>query len=262
VNAATDWWRSFFSGVVLDMWSRAVPEDQTRAEADFLRQALSVAPPAHLLRQALSVAPPAHLLDVPCGNGRVALELAAQGYRMTGADLAEGFLAEARARSAGRGLPVSWMRADMRDLPQSADYDGAFCWGNSFGYLDDEGNVAFLRAVAGALRPGARFVLDALVLELFASDCQERRWYELGDILFLIANRYDPARGRLETEYTFVRDGKVDRRLGSQRAYSYSELCRLLREAGFSEPEGYGSLAREPFKLGSPRLLLVATRAG
>jgi hypothetical protein len=35
----------------------------------------------------------------------------------------------------------------MRDLPWSERFDGAFCAGNSFGYLDDEGNAAFLCAV-------------------------------------------------------------------------------------------------------------------
>ena len=37
-------------------------------------------------------------------------------------------------------------------------FDGAFCVGNSFGYLDDEGNAAFLRAVRAALKPGGRFI--------------------------------------------------------------------------------------------------------
>ena len=37
---------------------------------------------------------------------------------------------------------VTWEQRDMRDLPWQARFDGAFCVGNSFGYLDDEGNEA------------------------------------------------------------------------------------------------------------------------
>jgi hypothetical protein len=44
----------------------------------------------------------------------------------------------------------------MRDLLWRSRFDGAFCFGNSFGYLDDEGNAAFLRAVAAALVVRAR----------------------------------------------------------------------------------------------------------
>src|SRR5262249_37313301 len=159
-------------------------------------------------------------------NGRITLELAARGYGLTGVDLADGFIDEARRRSAERGLAADWRQSDMRDLPWSAAFDGAFCWGNSFGYLDHEGTAAFLQAAAGALKPGARFVLETgAALESLLPNFQERRWYEVGDILFLVANHYDPTRGRLETEYTFIRAGTTDKRLGFQRAYSCSELC-------------------------------------
>ena len=91
---------------------------------------------------------------------------------------------------------------------------------------------------------------------------QERRWYELGALLFLVQNTYDHVRGGFATEYIFVRDGQLERRHGWQRVYTYSELRRLVEEAGFTEVEGYGSLAEEPFRLGSQRLYLTATRTG
>ena len=50
----------------------------------------------------------------------------------------------------------------------------------------------------------------------------------------LVENQYDPARGRLDIEYTFVRDGCVDVRRGSHRAYPYRELVELLESSGFS----------------------------
>ena len=77
----------------------------------------------------------------------------------------------------------------MRDLPWRARFDGAFCLGNSFGYLDDEGNAAFLRAVAAALKPGARFVLETpMVLENLLGHLQDRPWWKVGDMHLLVAN--------------------------------------------------------------------------
>jgi len=245
-----DWWRGFFTGVALDVWRSYTTDDLTRAEADFIERALAL-PPA------------SRVLDVPCGGGRHALELTARGHALTGVDLAAEFVEEARAAAAERKLEVAWERRDMRDLPWPAAFDGAFSFGNSFGYLEDEGNAAFLAAVARALVPGGRFVLDTgMVLEALAPNLEERTWYEMGDIVFLLRHRYDHVRGRLETEYTFVRDGRTERRASTHRVYTYRELCGLLAAAGFGDVEAYGSLDREPFRFGSPRLLLVAQKRG
>ena len=77
---------------------------------------------------------------------------------MTAVDWSTEFLTHAQSVDAAAG--VQWERRDMRDLPWRARFDAAFCVGNSFGYLDDEGNATFLAAVASALKPGARFVLE------------------------------------------------------------------------------------------------------
>jgi SAM-dependent methyltransferase len=140
-------------------------------------------------------------------------------------------------------------------------FDGAFSFGNSFGYLDDDGNAAFLQAVHRALKPGARFLIDApTVAEALLPKFQERMWYRVDDILFLIEQHYDPVRARLDIQYTFIRGGSVDTRPASHRIYTYRELCRLLEEAGFAECTGQGSLEGDRFRLGAPRLLLTAVR--
>jgi len=201
------------------MWLQAVRPDATDREAERLARLLAV--PAG-----------AEVLDVPCGGGRIALALAGRGYRMTGVDWSAEFLGHAQAADAAGD--VRWERRDMRDLPWRARFDGAACVGNSFGYLDDPGNVAFLQAVRAALKPGARFVLETpMVLENVLGHIQQRPWWKAGDVYLLIENRYDHASSRLEIEYTFVSNGAVAVRRGSHRAYSYRELVQLMIETGF-----------------------------
>src|SRR6202043_313652 len=90
------------------------------------------------------------------GNGRHSIELARRGYRVTGIDLSDEFLAAARAE-----LDADWRSGDMRELELEASaFDGAFCFGNSFGYLDHSGVESFLSALAVALKPGAKLVIE------------------------------------------------------------------------------------------------------
>lgn len=239
------WQADFFRGVALDFWRRAITLEQTRAEADFLARTFAAFSGAHFL-------------DVPCGNGRHALELAARGYRVTGVDLSAEFIAEARAA----GPPLTrWVHADMCDLPWSDTFDGAYCFGNSFGYLDRDGARRFLAAVSQSLKSGARFVVDTgMAAESILPGLLQRRWHRLGDLVVLSENRYDPAEGRLDIDYTFLHAGTIETRPTSSFVLTAAEIRRLHADAGLETVALMGSIAGEPYRLGSPRLLLITQK--
>jgi ubiquinone/menaquinone biosynthesis C-methylase UbiE len=248
VNAPEDWWKDFFTGLIVEFWRAAMPPEATRAEAD-------------LFEKELAVSPGQRLLDVPCGDGRLARELAQRGYRVTGVDISEDFLAAARKSAAREGLSVEWRQAEMRDLPWQDEFDGAFCGGSSFGFLGDAGDSAFLEAVARAVKPGARFAIDAVkAAEVVLPQFRPRHEMELGDIRFAADNRYDRESGWMENSYTVTRGDRSETRLARQRIYTYREVVQMLQAAGFEECEGLGSLSGERFRAGSPRLILVASK--
>lgn len=243
-----NWYETFFHGIALEFWRRAVSPELTRAEAVFLESELRLPKGGRVL-------------DVPCGNGRHAVELAARGYRVTGIDLAPEFIAEANETARARGVDAEFLQRDMRDIGFEAEFDGAFCFGNSFGYMGYEESCAFLAAVARALKPAARFVLDTgLAAESLLPALQQKRWAWLGDILYLSSNRYDAPVSRLDIQYTFIQDGKVDVRDASSYLFTLAELRRMLAQAGLEAVEYYSSIERHPYTLGSPRLLLVAEK--
>jgi SAM-dependent methyltransferase len=247
IDVHPEWWRTFFSGLMTDFWDGVTTPDQDRAEADFLQKALGVSPPAKVL-------------DVPCGNGRLVLELAARGYRATGVDLAD-YVAKGRGRAEERGLSVQLEQRDMRDLPWTNEFDGAFSFGNSFGYLDDEGNAAFLTAVSRALKPGAAFVLDyGYVAESLLPNFRDSRGGRHGDYCAMQQNDYDPKSGRYNSEITIFHGTESETRAYSARVYTFRDVCGLMADAGLEKCEGFSSLAGEPYKLGSPRLLLAARK--
>src|SRR5262245_9270755 len=98
-QARSDWYKTFFTGLIVESWLKAMPPEATAREVDFLRDQLRVAPPAKLL-------------DVPCGGGRHSVALAAAGYQMTGVDISPEFL------KAGRNAcpTVDWQQREMVDL--------------------------------------------------------------------------------------------------------------------------------------------------
>ncbi|MFB3921325.1 MAG: cyclopropane-fatty-acyl-phospholipid synthase family protein [Terriglobia bacterium] len=244
-----EWWENFFQGMFVDLWRDAVPAEHTRAEVDFVEKSPELSPGSKVL-------------DAPCGHGRHTLEFASRGYRMTGVDYSPAFLDMARTEAARRKLDVTWERRDMRELPWQDEFDGAFCIGGSFAYFTDEGNAAFVNSVAHALKPGGRFALDATrVAEFILPRHRDREWTQVGEYFFLEENHYDHVQGRMQTEYTLVRDGKMEKKSDSVRIYTFREIDRLLADAGFSNREAFGSFEREPYRLGSPLLYLVASKA-
>ena len=67
LRPTANWWETFFTGLIVDFWRAAMPPEATRAEADFFEKSLEARPGARLL-------------DVPCGDARLALELAGRGH--------------------------------------------------------------------------------------------------------------------------------------------------------------------------------------
>jgi len=233
-----DWWKDFFSGSIVDFWRRVMPPETTRAEAEFLMRTLQVQPRARLL-------------DVPCGDGRLSLELARRGYRMTGVDISWDFLQAAREGSRREGLEIEWRLSEMRELPWQSRFDGALCAGSSFGFLGDGGDAAFLDSVARTLKPGARFVIDAVkAAEVVLTQFRPSHEMEVGDIHFAAENSYDPACGWMDSRYTITRHGsESETRQAAHRIYTYREVVRMLEAAGFQDVRGIGSLDGEPFRL-------------
>lgn len=246
-NQQYDWWQGFFSGFWLEVQRLTKTPEQTRADADFLTTVCELNSPQELL-------------DVPCGEGRLSLEMARRGHNVTGLDITWPLLEDARHKGEAEGLAVDWQHGDMRELTQEEDFDAAFCFWGSIGYFTDEGNQQFFSGVNRALRPGGRFVIDNHVLESLLLSYEEKTWRQVGEILVLEERSYDVRQSRIESVWTFVRSGMTQTRRSSIRLYSYRELCGLLSSSGFSKFEGYGSLDGEPFRLGSPRLYLVATK--
>jgi SAM-dependent methyltransferase len=243
------WYEDFFDQTLLDFWQSAIPAETIGQVCDFLERKFAL-PRA------------ADILDIACGYGPHSLELARRGYTLTGVDLSPAFLAEAARRSSAERLPVTWTRESMHRISYSGEFDAAFCWGNSFGYLDPPATHEFIRAVAGALRPGATFILETgAVAESALPAFREDTWDALGRWIALERHSYTLAESRLDVRFLLIGDGSIliDRNY-TQHVHSCGEIVRMLAAAGLETLDLYGTVDETPYGLGCRDMILVAKR--
>lgn len=183
------------------------------------------------------------ILDIACGTGRHAIELAKRGYRVTGFDLSEGQLRLAREKAAAAGVGVEFQCRDATQPHFNQEFDAAlmFCEG-AFPLMEtDEKNFAILTHAAAALRPGGE-LLQTTLNALFPL------FHSVKD--FLDAGGSGTATGKLtfdwmtfreHAELTFTDDaGQTHTVQTNERYYTPAEMRWLLQTAGFAQVDIFG----------------------
>lgn len=106
---------------------------------------------------------PKTLIDIGCGTGGHAIEMAKRGYVVTGIDLSQQMLDLAVAKSEEQLLsqPPQWCCGDVRDFDTGDKYDVAIMMFAVIGYLTTNSDVLTgLRNIRNHLKPGALFICD------------------------------------------------------------------------------------------------------
>ncbi len=189
---------------------------------------------AEFVIDSMGLQPGAQVLDVGCGYGRHAMELAARGFHVVGLDLSTPLLVRGGEEAMRRGLEINFVRGDMRELDFDAQFDAAYCLFSTFGYFDDETNKKTIANVARALKPGGRLLVEILNRDYVIADLPTRVWWE-GDgcvVLEEVELNYFSSRIQVQRSVVFD-DGRQLEQEISVRAYSLHEVGKLMHAAGF-----------------------------
>lgn len=201
------------------------------------------------------------VLDLMCGYGRHALELARRGYPVTAIDSAEGYITELTAAAAAEGLPVEAIAGDVCAGGWHTAFHAAICMGNSFSFLDKAALQQLLLSVHQSLKPGGTLVINTwMIAEIVFRHFKEREWYQVDHFKYLIESRYLTGPSRVEATHTVVLpEGVVASLEGVDYIYSIAELETLLSDCGFVLEQVYYTPRKRPFQLGDNKAYLIAT---
>ena len=195
------------------------------------------------------------ILDLACGKGRHVAEFLTRGYRAFGCDLSLTLLRTGLVENGS--LPL--IRADMRHLPhRSENFAAVVSFFTSFGYFEEEReNVVALREMTRVLKRGGVFLFDYLNVDrelkrMVRSEMQET---ELGPME--IERWFDGSSRMFNKRITIGSRHFLER----VRGYSLDQLASLFSAAGLEVREVCGDFDNRCFDEGSPRLIVLGSRA-
>jgi len=245
-EAAPDWWQTGFGPGYLAIYDAFLAE-RTPVEVDQIEALLQL----HV---------PRRILDLPCGQGRHAIELARRGYEVTGVDLSPYMLGVAAERAEAARVRVRWLAGDMREALPGETFDLILNLFTSLGYFDDEADDRrVVRAAASMLEPGGRFLLEVINGQRVMGNFQEREWFTVGQTAVMERRSLDVSTRRMVVERTVSSTTGDDVSVHAVRLYNGPAVKTMLEAAGFNRVELYGDWDGAPLTPESLRVLAIGT---
>ena len=99
------------------------------------------------------------VLDAGCGTGDNALFFAGRGHRVVGIDFVAEAIRRARAKAAGRGLPVEFLVKDATALGEWRERFATVIDGGLFHVFSDDDRRRYVQGLARVVEPGGRLFL-------------------------------------------------------------------------------------------------------
>jgi SAM-dependent methyltransferase len=216
------------------------------------------------------------VLEVACGTGMMLLKLLQQGVDIYGFDISQEMLEvlHAKARSIGiDGIHTRVSRQDMRDFHYDRSFEAIIIPARSFLHLvEQEDQIACLRAIYAHLRPGGRLLLNFfnprldLLLERADPDVEYGPFATYahpvtGEPIELSHMQVNDIHSQVQNITWRFRDVETVHEAGMRVRWVYREEFKLLlRLAGFAKWDLYGDFAKSEFTADSSEMIWVAEK--
>ena len=186
------------------------------------------------------------ILDIGCGTGRHSIELTRRGYNVTGIDLSDAQIAEARRKTALLNLDIDYRKMDARELAFNEEFGLAImiCEG-SFPLMEtDEMNFNILQSAYKSISKNGKFIFTTLngLFPLFHSVKDFINKVRKEGNADYVNNTFDLMTFRDHNITVFEDDEGIKKEIQSnERYYVPSEIFWLLKTIGFVNTEICGA---------------------
>jgi SAM-dependent methyltransferase len=213
------------------------------------------------ITQVLNLTSGESILDLYCGYGRHAIELAKQGYNVTGVDATQDFLDIAVQKAQKANVKINFTQKDMRELDYDGEFSAVINMFAAFGYFTDEENANIIKLIAKALQPNGLFLIDLLNRDWMVSNNLNRYWrhpsgecvlsykVELKNGIATMKRQLINQVTGVKTQYEFV-----------LRAYSLPEMANIFNNSGLTIVETYGGFDGRSYSSETPRMIILAKK--
>jgi ubiquinone/menaquinone biosynthesis C-methylase UbiE len=244
----TAWYEDAFGRDYLTLYLHRNDEEANRDVADIVRL---IDPPRNEA-----------LLDLCCGAGRHLVAFRRAGFsHLTGLDLSEDLLAEARSRLDSESMSdIRLIQSDMRDIPTSEAFRTIVSLFTSFGYFPStEEDARVLCSAQRALLPGGTFLLDTLNRQRVISQLVPEEASSVGAMRIAVRRRITEDGLRVEKRTLVTQPGAPETVYHeSVRMYTKPEIESMLDAAGLTSPRFYGALDGRDYSETAPRMVFTA----
>jgi 2-polyprenyl-3-methyl-5-hydroxy-6-metoxy-1,4-benzoquinol methylase len=212
------------------------------------------------------------LLDLACGTGRMAIQMAQLGFAVTGVDLVPEMIALARQKAAAAGVAVEWVVADARSFQLHRQFPCIFMLENVFQFLLTRPDQdAMLARVREHLRPDGCFIFETrnpsprFLQEVRHPDPQHFTTSDGRRLVITEAQHYDPLtqiqhyRSRHHWRYPDGRQEEQTLRTALRYVFP-QEMEALLHYNGFEIVACYGDWQQAPLTATAPAMIYVCRR--
>lgn len=200
------------------------------------------------------------VMDIACGAGRHALELARLGFKTTANDLSPFLLECTRTQAEQENVSIECTREDMRRITAENAYDLVVQLFSSFGYFKaKEEDLEVLRNVHKALKKNGRYVLDLINPVYLKKNLVPSSSRTVEDLALLEKRRIEG--GRVIKRITITAPEESITFEESVKLYERETIHGMLETTGFTIEKVLGDYEGSAFdKENSPRMMIIARK--
>lgn len=201
-----------------------------------------------------------NILELACGTGKIAVDLAKEGYNVTGFDLSDEMLSLAYDRMEKENVQILLLEGDMREIGEIGSYDMVTCFSDSLCYLTEEEDLQkVFDGVYATLKKEGTFLFDVHSLyqvnEIFPG---YQYIYQDEKDVFLWESFEGEKPNSVEHMLTFFIEKEEDiferiHEFHEERTYSIEVFTKLLTNAGFKDIDVKADFGRQSIQSDTSR---------